>query len=509
MSGRRLNRIAAAAAAFAIAGCGDGEDGAGERPPVAAGAPNIVLVVTDDQPLASFSAEVLPNVFEQIVEPGTSFTEAAVTIPLCCPSRATMLTGQYPHNHGILDNYPGYPTFAEPEQTLPAWLQEAGYLTGHFGKWLHGYEDVGGAEPAPGWDRWVTQLDPRVYYDYELSVDGEVESYGSSRRDYLTTVLSREASSWVARRAGDRPLYVQLDYYAPHGAGPHKRETASCQRSAEPLFRDFEAAAGASVPRSAAFNEADVSDKPPWYRGLPALSTREIAAIDEKYRCAVAALAAADRGFGDLVDALREAGELDDTAFVFASDNGYFLGEHRMGAPRERNLKQRPLEETLHVPLAVRLPAGDAEQPPTVDLQVSLLDVAPTILELAGAEPCVGGECRTVDGRSLAGLAAGKDEWPRERAVLFEYDALEPDGAGPTVSCAYEGLRTTRDLYVRHTEIPGPDGCGPDGAPVFEHYDLERDPLQLENLATREPGLERRLDALIACAGTDGLAACE
>lgn len=501
---------------WALTACGSGDGGGGgDRPPAATDAPNIILVVTDDQPLASFNPQALPTVFSEVVEPGTNFSEAAVAVPLCCPSRATMITGQYAHNHGIFDNDPGYETLRDPGQTLPVWLQQAGYLTGHFGKWLHGYEDVAGADPAPGWDRWVTQLEPRLYYDYELSIDGEVRSYGGSRRDYLTKVISDEASSWVRRRAGERPLYVQLDFYAPHGAGPHRKQTASCRRSAEPPLADFDAADAVELPSPPSYNEADVSDKPGFYQELPPLTDSDTETIEEQYRCAVASLAAADRGFADLLEALRETGELEDTAFIFVSDNGYFLGEHRMGAPQERNLKQRPLEPTIHVPLALRLPAALAPGPvpSRVDLQVSLADIAPTVLELAGAEPCVEGECRVIDGRSLVGLASGERRgWPRDRAVLFEYDAFAPDVGGPTASCAYAGLRTAGSFYVRHTEVPGPDGCGPVEEPVIEYYDLLRDPFQLENLAGADPRsragateeqLAERLDALIECAGSD------
>ncbi|MCI0634331.1 MAG: sulfatase-like hydrolase/transferase, partial [Actinobacteria bacterium] len=137
--------------------------------------PNIVVVVTDDQTLASLSAATMPSTVALIGGGGTEFTNAVVTTPLCCPSRASMLTGQYAHNHGTLGNTPGYQALRQKANTLPVWLRRAGYVTAHVGKYLNRYKASveHPTEVAPGWDEWHTVIDPAGkfvrYYDYRLS----------------------------------------------------------------------------------------------------------------------------------------------------------------------------------------------------------------------------------------------------------------------------------------------------------------------------------------------------
>ena len=153
--------------------------------------PNIVVITTDDQTLASLSAATMPNTLESIGAGGTEFTNAVVTTPLCCPSRATLLTGQYAHNHRTLANNPGYEDLRDKRNTLPVWLHRAGYVTAHVGKYLNGYKAAADRprDVAPGWDQWHTVLDPRKYvryYGYKLAVTGELTRVGSKPRDYIT-----------------------------------------------------------------------------------------------------------------------------------------------------------------------------------------------------------------------------------------------------------------------------------------------------------------------------------
>jgi N-acetylglucosamine-6-sulfatase len=478
----------------------------------AGGRPNIILVVTDDQTLASFTPAVMPRTFRRVVKPGTTFSDAIVTTPLCCPARATMLTGQYGHNNGILANDPGWPSLAGRNNTLPTWLRRAGYRTAHVGKWLHHYgeQTEGRNAVAPGWREWDTFLTPK-YYDYRLRVNGHAVRHGDESKDHLTRVLNRTATRVVKRYLPKKaPLYLQLDHLAPHrGRGGSGR----CRRSAVPDARDQKLFRKQKLPRPPSFNEADVSDKPSFASERPPLDGAQINSITKKYRCALASLRAVDRGVGRIVRAVRKAGERRNTAVIVTSDNGFFQGEHRM--PRGKVL---PYEEALRVPLAMLLPpklAGAGGQDHLVAKPVANVDLAPTILDLAGAKPCRGDACRTLDGRSLVNLALGSAAgWPADRAIAVEFD--KDGGAAPSVgdTCAYAGLRSSDRLFVDHTELPDPDAgyaCVPSPG-AQELYHLDSDPFELDNLAFTDPGgtasermeLSERLEDLRTCAGIPG-----
>jgi arylsulfatase A-like enzyme len=198
----------------------------------------------------------------------------------------------------------------------------------------------------------------------------------------------------------------------------------------------------------------------------------------------------------ELVGELDEAGELENTVIVFTSDNGYFYGEHRI--PGSKTL---PYEETIHVPLLIRLPDSleGAERVRTVNQQVANIDLAPTILDLAGADPCGPDGCRVMDGRSLVPLMQGGGNFPSDRAVVIELTQGK-DKVKPTLSCSYQGFRTTRQVYVEHTSVPRPSNRECEDALEVERYDLRSDPFELENLGT-DAALAARLDLLRSCAG--------
>jgi N-acetylglucosamine-6-sulfatase len=478
--------------------------------------PNIVVVVTDDQTLASLGAATMPNTVEQIGAAGTEFTNAVATTPLCCPSRASLLTGQYAHNHRTLANTPGYEALRDKRNTLPVWLDRAGYVTAHVGKYLNRYKASvdHAADVAPGWDEWHTVLDPARkyvrYYDYQLAVNGELTRVGSKPRDYITRVINRRATRMVRRYAPKRsPLYLQVDHRAPHteeGADSDPR----CGGLVPPDPRDASAFRDEELPRPDSFDEHDVSDKPSFIRELPRLAASTTAAIAERYRCGLASLLSVDRGVAKLVAALRRADELDDTVLMFTSDNGFFYGEHRI--PEQ---KTRPYEEALRVPLLIRVPdryLGDGAAVPEVSDPVANIDLAPTILDLADAEPCrPTGSCRVMDGRSLLGLIRGTATWPEDRAIAIEFDAGEL--ARRTLVCRYEGVRVGGHVYIRHTAAADPltGQCRP--IAETEHYDLAADPFQLDNLFPADPGspedaigdaLEARIERLRDCEGIAG-----
>ena len=401
--------------------------------PGAAGAaprPNVIVVVTDDQAVQTLRRDTMPTVTERVGGQGTSFTEAIVTTPRCCPSRASMLTGEYAHNNGVFRN--DYRQLREKASTLPAWLRRAGYRTIHVGKFLNLYRKARGpeAEAAPGWDVWHTIQEPNTYYDYDLSVNGRVVHYGNSDRDYVTDVLSRRTARLAGRSAARKqPFYLQLDEWAPHvGRG---RGTGPCGtgRYPQPGPADETLYQSEPLPRPPSFNEEDMSDKPSFIRDQNPL---EVGAVERDYRCALASLRTVDRGVERLYGALRGSGELDDTIVVFTSDNGYFYGEHRLRG------KVDPYEEAVRVPLVMSVPPrllGGAREPSEVDAPVASIDIAPTILELADARPCrERRRCRTMDGRSLVPLLRGEDVgWAQDRAILVEYRG----GFEHSVSCSF------------------------------------------------------------------------
>lgn len=503
----RLNQkptfaLAALALLFALAaGLAVGEPSEAKRKgkkKLATAQPNIVLIMTDDQAFNSYSPDVMPETFERIVDPGTSFSDYIITTPLCCPSRATTITGQYGHNNGVLKN--DYALLRDKENVLPVWLQRAGYNTAHIGKFMNAYERFpeNPRVVAPGWDYWFTQLEKRAFYNWKASKNGKLKRYGTKDRDHLTVVTNRQATRWTKKMAAsDDPFYLQLDYYAPHGA--RGRDNA-CASGPVPAPIDEGRFANAPLPKPPNYNEADVSDKPSFIQERPPISVEEEANITRRYRCVIESMRGVDRGIGEVMDEVEEAGEMEQTIFIFTSDNGYYFGEHRI--PKG---KLHGYEENVHMPIAWRVPAAyrdGARAEPVRDDPIANLDLAPTILDYAGATPCPEvGECRTMDGRSLRSVLAGNESLSQERAFVMEL-----------FDCSYRAVRKLDNVYFEHGRgpIPTTGECAPTET---EHYDLTDDPFQLQNLfpASRrsddghtQRDLEAELDLLVRCEGIEG-----
>ena len=498
---------AIAVATALIAGlAGPGASGAAHRAKPRAKPPNLVLIRTDDQTTAQLNARFMPQTTRLLVKRGTSFTQAIAATPQCCPSRAATLTGQYGHNNGVTSNIPGYPNLRKKGNTLPVWLREAGYRTAHVGKYLNGYTTVAHrAEVAPGWDLWKTVPGGASrYYDYSMSVDGRLAHYGRAPADNVTSVLHRKAVR-IVERYGDarKPLFLQLDERAPHAAdGPTKGRCTD--RAPQPVPRDLDLFSDEPLPEPPSFNEADISDKPPFLR-RPKLDAERIARIRLRYQCSLASLLAVDRGVSRVFEAFRKLRALRRTVFIFTSDNGFFRGEHRIGAG-----KSVSYEESIKVPLAIRLPSAyraGAPRAAEVSTPVANIDLAPTILALADAEPCRARRCRTMDGRSLLPLLRGrKPRWSRDRGILTEYSNL--DRPREKV-CAYAGIRLDDRIYVDYSSVAQPGaGCQP--ADAHELYELDSDPFELHNVADmparqeEQLGLAKRLRKLRRCAGVAG-----
>ena len=485
MAARRTS-IGAAVAALTVALAGAP---AGDQAPAQAASerPNVVVVMTDDQHLASLSA--MANVDDELVARGTTFANSFTNWPLCCPSRATFYSGQYAHNHGVLGNSApegGFESF-DDSNALPLWMRAAGYRTIQIGKYLNGYGQ-GTNDPAyvpPGWDEWLvgTAGTTQSVYDYTLNQNGALVGYGAAEADFKQDVFTELAVDAIARNAGARPFMLNVMYTAPHSGGPNPspQPPDDCQNSAKPAPRHASAFDALALPEPPSFNEADVSDKPAEIATMPVLDDSDVSTIRRRYRCRMESLLSVDEGVGRIVGALRAAGELDETLLVYTSDNGFFAGEHRV-----RNGKNRVYEEAIRVPLVIRGPGVPAGR--TTDELAINADLAPTILDAAGASAGL-----AMDGRSLLAAAAHPSR-NRGRALLVEQYRGDDDEDG-SANLRYEAVRTARYVYADYADD------------TDELYDLRADPYQLQNQIANpafdatEGALAERLASLRTCAG--------
>jgi N-acetylglucosamine-6-sulfatase len=459
------------------------------------GEPNIVVVITDDQTKAAFNGLTMPYTRRVVAKQGTVLADAVVTSPLCCPSRASFMTGQYTHNHGAWNSYA---TLTDPASHLGSWLRSDGYRTAMVGKYFNHYHKAvaNPTKPAPGWDQWRMLLEPMSYFNYDVSVNGDRVHRGGGDGDYSTTYLNREAVGLVRRWApSDRPFFLWLSPHAPHDEKV-RSGNSSCAGRAVPAPGDESLFANAKLPRTPAFNERKMADKPRFMRQLKRLTRPDVRELERVYRCRLASLREVDRGVKAIVEALRAKHDLNDTVIVFTSDNGLFYGEHRL-----RDGKRLAYEEAIDVPLAMRVPAnvlgggaaGRVSQP------VANIDLAPTVLELAGSNACGGGSCRVMDGRSMVPLLRGDaGAWPADRGRLVEMR-----------NCRYSGMLAEDELVVHHISVPKPPGKrGCKRTEAYERYDLAADPFQLRSRAKRLDDIpdpsRKRLNRLKDCQGIDG-----
>jgi N-acetylglucosamine-6-sulfatase len=439
--------------------------------------PNVIVVMTDDQ---NESMQGLDATVRLLGGRGTTFTNSYVSFPLCCPSRATFLTGQYSHNHGVVSTeLPNGYGALDHTNTLPVWLRSSGYRTAMVGKYLNGYgiedgipEPVSDArEIPPGWSEWYALTEGRDQrrYSYKLNENGRIRHYKRRPRDYVTDVLASKAIAFIKRRAPRaKPFFLWFTPTAPHGeAGV----TPDSGRDPTPAPRHLGRYASVPPPRPPNFNEADVSDKPTGVQERPLLTDEHLADIDRRHFGRLESLLAVDEAVQRIVRQVRKGGDKRKTYIFFTSDNGVLLGSHRLV------FKNFMYEEALRVPLIVRgpkFPAGVNRTQP-----VTNVDLAPTIAQLAKVAPGL-----AVDGRSL--LPVARDPaYGAERDLLFESD----------VHGGSAGIRSGRWVYL--------DG-NDDGV---ELYDLVEDPFELDSLHA-SPGhaairnqLAARLAQIRNCAG--------
>jgi arylsulfatase A-like enzyme len=399
----------------------------------AAAAPNIVLILTDDQRWDTLWA--MPTVKSQLVAKGTKFTKAFVVNPLCCPSRATILTGQYSHTHGVYTNSSpdgGFQRF-DDDSTVATWLQAGGYRTALIGKYMNEYFPEEAAYVPPGWSHWFAGFDNGgTDYGFSVSDDGVLANYDSSH--YLTDVLAAEAVEFIGSTPPEQPLFLYFSPKAPHDP-------------AVPAIRHQSLYSNLAPWRPPSFNEEDVSDKPAAVRLKPKLTAGEIALLDELRLNELRSLRAVDEAVAAIIGALSTNGRLGTTLIVFASDNGYLLGEHRTIG------KVNAYEESIRVPMVVRYDAL-ATAPRTSSKIVANVDLAPTFAAAAGlAAP-------GAEGRNLLPLLTGNPPW--RDALLIEH--------GPGLT--YCAVRTSAWRYVQYRN----------GAE--ELYSLAADRYELQNLVS-------------------------
>ena len=478
---RRLGLvIVAALVAAAVGAVGVHRSGGAARAAAASARPNVVVLETDDQTLAEM--EVLPNVRRLIGDAGVTFDNNFDSFSLCCPSRATFLTGQYSHNNGVRGNALPQGGFEKLDSTntLAVWLQRDGYYTVHLGKYLNGYGRRNPLEIPPGWSEWRGAVDPSTYryYGYTLNENGVLTTYCAIPEPscYQTDVYRDKANEIIRRRAPEGPFFLWVAFLADHSGGPRDPDDPTGLATPVPAPRHKDRFAGTPLPQPPNYNEADVSDKPAVIRARAPINARVQAAIQENWQQRRETLLAVDDAVASIVETLRTTGELDNTLLIFTSDNGFFHGEHRI-----RNGKVLLYEESIHLPLLMRW-TGNSTLPRGVHRKQLTMNVddAETILNAAGTTPG-----RVEDGVSLlpfwrdGGKEIGRD-------LLID----NTPGAGH-----FDAIRSRNFLY---SEYQNGDR---------ELYDLAKDPYELQSQHANpaydriKAALAGRLHNLVTCTG--------
>ncbi|WP_165075508.1 sulfatase-like hydrolase/transferase [Paludisphaera rhizosphaerae] len=419
--------------------------------------PDVVVIVVDDLRWDELGAvghpfAKTPNI-DRVAAEGALFRNAFATTPLCSPSRASIMTGKYPHAHGIVDNTERSP-LSHRLTTFPKLLHDAGYATGFVGKWHMGNDP----SRRPGFDSWVCLKGQGTSFDPEMDVDGRT----IQEKGYVTDVLDGYVQKFLKKASAEPSPF--LLYVAEKGLHPETAQAADGTLSDPnastyiPADRHKTLYADAAVPRRPNVKDPLVG-KPALKRpipGLPPLS-EATGTTDEAIRDRQRMLASIDESVGRMLETLRAAGRLDGTVFIVTSDHGYFYGEH--GLSVERRLAY---EEAIRIPLFLRFPSL-VKPGTTIDRTVLTIDLAPTLLDLAGAASPA-----DVQGVSFAPVLRGQAMPPRD-AFLIEHssDKVFPRAAG----LGYKAVRTDRWKYIHYLDVPDAD----------ELYDLAADPYELTN----------------------------
>lgn len=449
--------------------------------------PNVIVIMVDDLDVKTLKTmlekNLMPNLNTFLVEKGIDFQNSFVTNSACCPSRSTFLTGQYSHNHNVLTNTDA--KNLDDGHTLATWLDNSGYRTGLVGKYLNGYGKViDSTYLPPGWDDWKALVDPSTYfvYNYTINENGSLRKYGDDPTEYQTDVLAGLASNFIyesKKNYDSTAFFLFVTPMAPHAEnfnrdclirGPPIGIIRPAERHSDTLSIVF--------PSSPSFNEDDVTDKPPWIQNYPTFDNIQKDCIEKIYTSRIESTLAIDDLIGIIFHALIDTDILENTVIIFTSDNGFLLGEHR------EIRKLYAYEESIRVPLYIRMP--DYEGPKNSKILVTNNDLAPTILELTGAEADI-----LIDGRSLITIISNpkEDNW-RNNFLIEHWTSV-------VLPVNYKAVRTTSHIYIEYDEFR-------------EFYDLEKDPFQLNNMYDCIPQecrqqieiLEEIVHKLANCSGT-------
>ncbi len=443
--------------------------------------PNVVFVLTDD--LSWNLLKYMPHV-QAMQNQGETFSRYFVTDSLCCPSRSSIFSGRVPHNTGVITNKPpngGFQVFhdrGEENDTFATAISSvpgANYQTAMMGKYLNGYEPSSLFVP-PGWSEWDVAGNGYQGFNYQLNENGQLVSYGSQPRDYLTDVMAGKGAAFIksAAQAGN-PFMLEIATFAPHAPST-------------PAPRDAQDFPGLKVPRTPAFNTAN-TNPPAWLAGRPPLNQTEISNLNQRFRKRAQSVEAVDDMIARLRATLRQNGVADNTYLVFSSDNGYHMGDHRL-----MQGKMTAFDTDIGVPLIVvgpDVPAGK-----TVDRITENVDLRSTFSQLAGASVP-----NDVDGHSLVPLLRGASGTNWRTAALVEHHGPDTAKSDPDYQAAksgnpttYEAIRKQNEVYVEYTNGDR------------EYYNIMKDPYELHNTyqrlnAVKKARLHQTLSKLETCSG--------
>jgi N-acetylglucosamine-6-sulfatase len=427
----------------------------------------VLILLSDDQASRLFNRELMPNVFSRVVDQGVNFTRAYVNVSQCCPSRSTILTGLYAHDTGVDSNTVPLDGQNPVRPIFPLALQEAGYRTGLFGKYLNSEP----CRPQPGWDKWVCATG-------STEVNPPINDNGRNSRatGHTVDILAKKAVNFIEKPGNDRPFFVYYAPKSPHLPADDKRDKRPVPPNSAPSFNA----------------NPDPESRPAWTR-LPVLTPVKVKTIQSWNEKMTRQIPPLDTAIGTILDSAEAQGT--DTLVIFMSDNGFMYGEHRLTS------KNQPYEESVRVPLAIRYPpALTAADHFASGALVSNVDLAATVMDAAGSP-------WESDGASLLPLVSRTVDHVHD-AVLLEWcqagnrDPCQSEGRAEELNVFdlphYWGIETDRYVYVEYATGES------------ELYDLVNDPFEMTNLAADpskkglKQDLARQLDALRAPPDTPG-----
>ncbi|MFA4830755.1 MAG: sulfatase [Patescibacteria group bacterium] len=402
---------------------------------------NFIVVVSDDQRADTLWA--MENLQREFLAKGVKFDNGFVTTPLCCPSRANILTGLYGHNTGVLRNNPPHGGFSEFDdtQSLGLWLQQAGYTTALVGKYLNGYEQSSPSIP-PGWSKWIAFT--KIGYDkFTLNLDGKIKKFQKNDGVYSTDLLFEKGINFIKENE-KKPFFLYLAPYSAHGPATPKNEDKK-------KFADF-------LNRPVSYNEENLNDKPAFYRGVPLLEDVAQEKLDEFARDQLRSLQSLDRNMKMLFDELKKLNLLKKTVVIYIGDNGYQWGEHRLIA------KGLPYEESIKVPFLIAVPGINPRT--DKDNLVLNIDLAPTILELANISKPPNWE---FDGKSIINILKNPEISLRDDFFIEILTADKHKKNDQKPRRSFWGVRTKDYKLVEYSTGDR------------EFYDLKKDPFEMDN----------------------------